>query len=300
MLSIIIPFHNESKNIAKLIDEIKTTLKNEKFTYEVVLVNDGSTDDTKESLSLILKAKSDVKAVDLPRRMGKGEALVRGLKKSSGEIIVFMDGDLQDDPEDISRFYKTLSDEFDLVNGIRKNRKDNMLIKLYSAAGNYFLRFFVHSPFHDINCGFKMFRREILDQVVLYANNFRFLPIAAYYKGFKVAEIEVNNRPRLYGRSKFGITKPIIGFIDTLTAYFLYQFAERPLHFFGVIGGTFFFIGFIISFYLSYERLFLGVLLYRRPLLQFAILMIVIGIQIVMTGFIGELIVYVHKAKKNV
>lgn len=300
MISIIIPFHNEGKNIAKLIDEIKTTLKNQKFTYEVVLVNDGSTDDTKESLSQILNTNSEVKAVDLPRRMGKGEALARGLKKSSGEIIVFMDGDLQDDPEDITRFYKTLSGGFDLVNGIRTKRMDNALIKLYSASGNYFLRFFVHSPFHDINCGFKMFRREILDQAVLYANNFRFLPMAAYYRGFRVTEIEVNNRPRLYGKSKFGMTKPIIGFIDTLTAYFLYKFAERPLHFFGVIGGTFFFTGFIISIYLTYERLFLGVLLYRRPMLQFAILMIVIGIQIVMTGFIGELIVYVHKAKKNV
>ena len=300
MISIIIPFHNEGENISKLVEEIKTSLKEEEFGYEVVLVNDGSTDDFKNSLSKLLKDNKQVKLIDLPRRMGKGEALVRGLRESIGEIIVFMDGDLQDDPNDIARLYKKLDDKYDLVNGIRAKRQDNAVIKLYSVAGNYFLRSFVNSPIHDVNCGFKMFRRHILDHVVLYANNFRFLPIAAYYKGFRVTEIEVNNRPRLYGKSKFGITKPIIGFIDTLTAYFLYQFSERPLHFFGVIGGAFFLTGFLISLYLSYERIFLGVLLYRRPMLQFAILMIVIGIQIVMTGFIGELIVYVHKAKKNV
>jgi hypothetical protein len=141
-------------------------------------------------------------------------------------------------------------------------------------------------------------KREVLDDIVLYGNNFRFLPLAVYYQGFKVTEVEIRNRPRIHGKSKFGIMKVFIGIFDTMTAYFLYRFAERPLVFFGTIGGIIFSLGFLTALYLSYERIFYNVLLYRRPALQFAVLLIIVGLQIGLTGLIGELIVYLNKRKK--
>ena len=182
-----------------------------------------------------------------------------------------------------------------MVNGIRTVRKDNEIIRLYSNFANKVLRFILHSPFTDINCGFKIMRKSVLDEISLYANNFRFLPVAAFYKGFKVGEIPVDNRSRKFGTSKYRAGKLFIGLIDTFNAYFLYQFSERPLHFFGIIGGIFFLTGLAIAFILTIERVFFNMLLYRRPALLYGIVLIIVGIQIILTGFIGELIVYINK-----
>lgn len=297
MLSIIIPFYNEKESLVQLHKELTDALGS--MQYELIFIDDGSIDGGKEVLQNLSKTDSHILFTSFARRSGKGYALDKGVHMSKGERIMFMDADLQDDPKDIPHFLKKMDDGYDLVNGVRTKRKDSSVIKFYSKMGNGFLKKFLHSPFTDINCGFKLFKREMLDEIPLYSNNFRFLPVAAYYKGFQVTEIPVNNRPRKHGSSKFGITKSYVGFIDTITAYFLYQFAERPLHFFGTIGGIFFAFGFIVAAYLLYERIFQGVLLYRRPGLQFAIVFIVIGIQIIMTGFIGELIVYINKRNQK-
>jgi len=294
MLSVIIPFFNEKENLTPLFEELHGELSATKLAYEIVFVDDGSTDG---SANVILELKKHNSTVQLKRfsmRRGKGYALQAGIKESTGDLVAFMDADMQDDSSDIHHFLKKINDGYDLVNGIRA-RKDSLLIRFYSKMGNAFLRSFVRSPLTDINCGFKLMRREVLDTVPFYSNNFRFLPIAAHYKGFRVGEVPVHNRPRKFGKSKFGIGKVFIGFIDTITAFFLYEFSERPLHFFGMIGGFFFLAGFLVTVYMTYERLFFGVLLYRRPALQFAILFIVVGIQVIMTGFIGELIVYMNK-----
>jgi glycosyltransferase involved in cell wall biosynthesis len=230
--------------------------------------------------------------------MGKGEALRTGVKHAKGDIITFMDGDLQDDPSDLKKFIQKINEGADLVNGIREKRKDSLLIKTYSFFANIVLRSIFHSPFTDINCGFKMFKKETLIDFPLYGNNFRFFPLSVYYRGYAVAEVPVNNRKRLHGTSKFGPMKLFTGILDMVTAYFVYIFAERPLHFFGMIGGVLFLIGFLISLYLAFERIFFNVLLYRRPLLQLGIVLIIVGIQVVMTGLIGELIVYLNKNKK--
>jgi len=190
-----------------------------------------------------------------------------------------------------------MKEGYDIVNGVRGKRKEQPLIKLYSKMANCVLHRVFHSPFSDINCGFKLFKKEVLDEIPLYGNNFRFLPLAGYYRGYAVSEVPVNNRKRIHGVSKFGVGKVFVGLLDMLSAYFIFQFAERPLQFFGIIGGALFSTGFIISLYLTIERIFFSALLYRRPLLQFGILLIVIGIQIGMTGLIGELIVYQGKKK---
>ncbi len=299
-LSIIIPFFNERENLEPLYKELKQALGNlkEVSSWEVVFVNDGSLDGGENVVKKIAKQEPRVKLVSLNRQFGKGKALEEGLKKAKGELIVFMDADLQDDPKDLKKFLEKINQGYDLVNGVRQKRQDNLVIKVYSKIFNWFLKNFLKSPFSDINCGFKVFRRAVSDSIPLYANNFRFFPLAAFYKGFRVSEVKVNNRPRLHGKSKFGIRKIFIGILDTLTAYFLFRFAERPFHFFGALGGIIFLLGSIILGYLAIERLFFGSLLYRRPILQLGILLVVIGVQIVMTGFLGELIVYLGKEKK--
>ena len=292
MISIIIPFYNEAESLPILVDQLVDQMEKIKKEYEIILVDDGSDDVDVNKL----RVKSEkLKIITHRKRLGKGQALKTGIKNSKGEILVFMDGDLQDDPKDINLFLKKINEGYDFVNGVRANRKENILIKSYSYLATKFLKIFLHSPFTDINCGFKIFRKDVLNDFSFYGNNFRFFPLAVSYNGFKVTEINIMNNARKFGKSKFGPNKLFTGLLDTLTAYFLFKFSEKPLHFFGMIGGILFMIGFLISFYLAFERIFFNVLLYRRPLLQLGILLIIVGIQVVMTGIIGELIVYQNK-----
>ncbi|MFA6081559.1 MAG: glycosyltransferase family 2 protein [Patescibacteria group bacterium] len=293
MISIIIPFYNEAESIPVLVEHLNNQLNRLKKEFEIILVNDGSTDNPQS----VIRNLNNVKIFNHIKRLGKGEALKDGIKNSSGEIIVFMDGDLQDDPADLPKLLEKIQEGNDLVNGIREKRNDNVVVKFYSKIVARFLKTFLNSPYTDINCGYKVFNRKVLKDFIFYSNNFRFFPLAVFYNGYKVTEINVKNNKRMFGRSKFGPGKLFTGLLDTLTAYFLFKFSEKPLHFFGVIGGALFFIGFIISLYLTIERLFFGVLLFQRPLLQLGILLIIVGIQVVMTGIIGELIVYQNKIK---
>lgn len=296
-ISVIIPFHNEKENLPILIDKLKTRFAGLNKLYEVILIDDGSLDDYISLIQHMIDNKT-IQLLKLNRQMGKGKALAEGLTQASGDAILFMDADLQDDPEDISLFINKIEAGYDFVNGHRYIRKDNFIIKIYSSSARWFLRKYLHSPFSDINCGFKIFRKKILEDIVLYGNNFRFLPLAAFYEGYRVGEVSVRNKPRIYGKSKYGIQKLFTGGIDMISAYFLYTFAEKPLHFFGSIGVTFCGIGGLVLAWVTYERLFMGVLLYKRPALQYAIFLIILGIQIIMTGIIGELIVYLHNKKK--
>ncbi|MDO8741537.1 MAG: glycosyltransferase family 2 protein [Candidatus Roizmanbacteria bacterium] len=292
MISIVIPFYNEKENLPILTDQLINQLNRLKKDYEIILVDDGSDD----AFMSELKVKSDkLKVVSHRKRLGKGQALKTGVENSSGEIIIFMDADLQDDPKDIHKFLKKINEGYDFVNGIRINRQENYLVKIYSKIASWFLKTFLHSPFTDINCGFKAFKKEVLKDFNFYGNNFRFFPLATFLNGYKVSEVSVINNKRKFGKTKFGKLKIFVGILDTLTAYFLFKFSEKPLHFFGMIGGFLFFIGFMISLYLAVERIFFNVLLYRRPLLQFGIVLIIVGIQVIMTGIIGELIVFLNK-----
>ncbi len=299
MISVIIPFHNEEENIIPLYEELRMMFDSHGYAHEILFIDDGSTDKSSEQVKQVIEKDHHVFLHIHKKQFGKGKALQTGLSHSKGDIIIFMDGDLQDDPKEIPAFMEKLHEGYDLVNGIRTKRKDNSVVKIYSRVANFVLHRLLRSPFTDINCGFKIFKKEIIKDIPFYGNNFRFFPLAAYLEGHKVSEIHVRNRERVHGKTKYGIFKLIIGILDMVTAYFLFRFAERPLHFFGVIGGTFFTIGFLLSLYLSIERIFFNVLLYRRPALLFGILMIIVGIQIGMTGIMGELIVYLNKQKNN-
>ncbi len=297
MISVIIPFHNEEKNLSLLSRELLSVLKKVGSPFEIVLVDDGSTDQSRVEAESIVKKNSQMKLVTVWKQSGKGKALDEGIKASQGDVIVFMDADLQDDPQDLPKLLKKLNSGYDFVNGIRQTRKDNSLVVLYSGLANKLIRGLLKSPFSDINCPFKAMRREVLSDITLYGNNFRFLPLAIYYQGYRVTEVPVKNRARKYGKTKFGPGKLFTGLLDTLTAYFLYRFAERPLHFFGKAGSVIFLIGAAILAYLGFERIFYGELLYRRPVLFLGMLLVIVGIQVITTGILGELIVYLNKKK---
>ena len=295
-LSIIIPFHNEAENLPELLKSLEQESVLKEMPYEIVLVDDGSLDDYRPGIKEYLSHENS-NLVKMGRQMGKGKALNAGLRESSGDLIVFMDADLQDDPADLRTFLDKIDEGYDLVNGVRFDRQDTTLVKIYSKSARCFLKRYLHSPFTDINCGFKIFRRKLLDDIAIYGNNFRFFPLAAFYEGYKVSEVPVHNRPRLHGKSKYGAKKLFIGLIDMGSAYFLYKFAEQPLHFFGSIGSVFAGVGVFTLAIITYQRIFEGILLYRRPALQYATFLIILGIQIIVTGILGELTVYLHKKK---
>ena len=293
MISIIIPFYNEEKNLPLLYQQIIAVMKKEKLNFELIFVNDGSTDKP----SLVVDEAVAV-TINHRKRLGKGRALLTGFENSKGDIIAFIDADLQNDPQDLPKLIKKINDGYDFVNGWRKDRKDPLAKTLPSSIFNtLLLKIFLQSKFHDINCGLKVMKRSVLEEIPLYGDNYRFLPVISEKEGFKTTEVIITHRKRQYGRSKYGFFRLFFGLWDTLTTYFIYKFVEKPLHFFGVVGSLFLLIGFIIAFILSIQRLFFGVLLYRRPILLLDVLLIVVGIQVTLTGIIGELIVYIHKKK---
>ncbi|MCS6956407.1 MAG: glycosyltransferase family 2 protein [Patescibacteria group bacterium] len=297
MISIIIPFYNEKENLPILISDLTKVLKKISQEWELLLVDDGS--DDKYQILNIKYQKEKIILIKHRKRLGKGEALKTGIENSKGEIIVFMDADLQDDPKDLSKFLKKINEGYDFVNGARTKRSESIIVKTYSKIASFFLKIFFHSPYSDINCGFKAFKKETVQNFVFYGNNFRFFPLYVFYQGYKVTEVPVINHPRKFGKSKFGSKKLIGGIFDMITAFFLYKFSERPFYFFGTIGLFFSLIGFLLLGYLAYERIFHNMLLYRRPILWLGVLLFIVGVQISMTGIIGELIVYLNKKNKK-
>lgn len=296
MISVLIPFYNEEKNLPILIDRLHKVFKKIQKPYEIILVDDGSRDDSVEAITPL---PDKVKLVQHRRQMGKGRALLSAFQNAKGEIIVFMDADLEDNPDELPKFIEKIEEGYDLVNGSRKGRKHSGVIKMYSSFANSFIRSWLKSPFTDVNCGFKAIRRKVLEEITLYGNNFRFLPLGAFYEGFKVTEVEVSHKKRIYGVSKFGTGKIFIGFLDTITAYFLYRFAEKPLHFFGIAGGVIALFGSLILAWLGFERIILQHDIYRRPILFLGMLAVIVGVQIIATGFLGELIVYYQKKRQR-
>lgn len=290
MISIIIPFYNEEESLPVLIKQLNKD-------YEVILINDGSTD---QGLEKLKNLPSNFKLLTHRRHFGKGRALMTGFQAAKGDIIVFMDADLQDDPNELPKFVKTIEKGYDFVNGWRLERKDPLSKRLPSYIFNtLLLQLFFRSKFHDINCGYKAMKRQVIEEIPLYGDNYRFLPLMAEQAGFRTTEVEIKHHPRKFGRSKYGFFRLLFGFLDTVTTYFVYRFSEKPLHFFGPIGSVFLGLGFLISLYLAIERIFFNVLLYRRPALLLGVLLIIVGLQIVMTGIIAELVVYLNQKNKK-
>ena len=284
-ISVVIPVHNEQENIAPLAEELAAVLKGLAVPAEIIFVDDGSTDET----AAAVRACDGVSLVRLRARRGKSAGYRAGFAAATGDVIVTMDGDLQDDPHDLPRLLAALGDGADLVNGAKTGEHDAGK-PLASRLFNWAVRLTSGLRLRDLNCPFKAYRAGLAKSLELHGELFRFIPLLAHLRGFRVAEVPVANRPRRFGRSKFGPGKLLHGLFDLATVLFLYQYNFRPLHLFGSTGLILGTTGFAINLGLSLRYLANGTIGDHKPLLMAGILLIIVGVQLVSTGLLGELI----------
>lgn len=297
-LSIVVPVYDEVENVAPLYGEIAAAVVPLECRAEVIFVDDGSTDGTTERLrDLHAEHGGDggplrLKVVRLRRNFGKSSALAAGFEVARGDVVITMDGDLQDDPKELPRFLEKLDEGFDLVCGWKRKRRDPWTKVIPSRLFNAVVSRLTGIRIHDFNCGFKAYRRELVSELRLYGGLHRFVPVLAHAKGFRAGEIEVEHRPRTHGRSKYGAARFGAGFLDLLTVLLLTGYASRPLHFFGGTGLLSSLGGLGISIYLFVVWLQPGTApIGSRPLLILAVLLMILGIQLVSLGLIGEMII---------
>lgn len=292
-LSFVIPAKNEEGSVEILYQEIVTAVKELKRPFEIIFVDDGSNDKTYTVLKKIHNHDKRVKAIKLRGNFGKSAALQAGFNCTKGNIIFTLDADLQDNPKEIPAFLKKIEEGYDLVSGWKKKRHDPSFSKVIpSRVVNFLTRKLTGLNIHDTNCGFKAYKREVINNLNLYGELYRFIPILAAKQNFKVAEVVVEHRPRKYGKTKFGWGRGVKGMLDLLTVVFLTGYLRRPGHFFGTLGLASFLLGFIIGIYITYLRLTTGTIQFRQPLLFLGILLMIIGIQLISIGLLGEMITY--------
>jgi glycosyltransferase involved in cell wall biosynthesis len=291
-VSVLVPVLNEEGTVEELSSRVAAVLGGLGRSYEIVFVDDGSTDATAERVRAAHAADPRVKLVRLRRNFGKAAALTAGLDHSRGTIVITMDGDLQDDPEEIPRFLEAIEEGgLDLVSGWKKRRRDPFLKRISSKLFNRATRTLARVDLHDFNCGFKGYRREVLDQVSIYGELHRYIPVLASRRGFRVGEIAVHHMPRRSGVSKYGWDRYYKGLLDLLTVLFLTRYTPRPLHLFGVLGLALLGGGFAVNLYLAIAWMG-GEALSRRPLLFLGVLLMVMGLQVLTTGLLAEMIAH--------
>lgn len=296
-ISIVIPAFNEEDSLRPLYIELKKVFNGMKdYEFEVIIVDDGSTDDSLKVLNEIRREDSRFKIISFQKNYGKSAALSVGFKYATGDLIVTMDADLQDDPNEIPNLVKKIDEGYDLVSGWKKVRFDPFIKKYSSRLFNFVTSLLSGIKIHDFNCGLKIYRQEVTQSIKVYGEMHRYLPVLAHWNGFRVGEIVVKHHPRRYGKTKFGASRFLKGFLDLITILFTTRYLRRPLHFFGTIGFLLFLAGFAIDLYLAYEWAFHGKYLTNRPMLWLGILLILLGVQIIAIGLIGEMIA--HHAQK--
>ena len=291
-LSIIIPVFDEEDSIPELVDRIRSVCDGAGFTFEAFLIDDGSTDDSWEVIETMNERDSRFAGVRFRRNYGKSAALAVGFRKARGRYVITMDADLQDDPSEIPGLIALLETGYDLVSGWKRKRHDPFFKKIASRLFNFATRIITRIPLHDFNCGLKVYRRDVVKHVHVYGELHRYVPALAKWEGYdRIAEKEVQHHARKFGRTKFGLERYLRGFLDLLSVFFMTRFAVRPMHFFGFFGTLAFIGGFIVSLWISIDKLFFGHPIGDRPLLLFGVMMILVGIQMFSIGLIGEMIV---------
>ena len=289
-LSLVIPVFNEADSLKLLVEEIDGALVQLGRSYEIVFVDDGSTDGSFRVMEGLAAARPDVCVVRLRRNFGKAAALSHGFAVCRGDYIVTLDGDRQDDPREIPRLIAPLDAGFDLVSGWKQSRQDPVSKTLPSRFFNWTVRRTTGIPLHDFNCGLKAYRREVIETISVYGEQHRYIPVVAAQAGFRVTEEKVSHRRRVAGRSKYGWQRYLRGYLDLLTVLFLGRYQHRPQHLFGGIGTLLILVGVIVELYLSIDKLLFGRPIGQRPLLLFGVLLIIVGVQLLSLGLIGELI----------
>ncbi len=290
MLSIVVPVFNEEESLLVFYDELTKELKKIGGRYEIVFIDDGSTDTSLELLKGLEKKDNQIRIFSFRKNSGKAEALSLGFQKANGSIVITMDADLQDQPSDIPLFLAKHKEDIDVVCGWRKNRKDTSKMKIISQLFNKVVHKAFDVPVHDYNCGFKLYTSEAAKSLNLYGGQHRFIPALIAEEGFSIGEVVVHHVPRQFGYSKYGFSKVFKDLPDMFSMLFLLKYRKRPLHFFGTVGGGSMVIGAVILSYLALYKLFTGAAIGGRPLLLFGVLFFLAGLQIFFTGFIAELI----------
>lgn len=290
LLSLVIPVYNEADSLEPLVAEIDEALAAHGAPYEIVFVDDGSTDESFPAMRGLAEARDDVRVVKLRRNFGKAAALSHGFAAARGDIIVTMDGDRQDDPAEIAGLTAPLAQGFDLVSGWKQRRQDPLNKTLPSRLFNWTVRKASGIPLHDFNCGLKAYRRDVTETISIYGELHRYIPVVAAQAGFQVTEVKVNHRRRTAGRSKYGWQRYLRGYLDLLTVLFLGRYQHRPQHLFGGLGTLLILIGVLLELYLTVDKLVFGHPIGQRPLLLLGALLIIVGVQLLSLGLIGELI----------
>jgi len=296
VISVVVPVQNEERSVALLYDELRSALEPLGEEWEVVFVDDGSTDGTFAALTRLHAAERNVRVVRLRRNFGKAAALSAGFGQAQGQIVVTIDGDLQDDPAEIPRLLAKLEEGFDLVSGWKTRRRDPVTRRVPSRIFNGVTGWVSGLRLHDMNCGLKAYRSEVVKGLRIYGELHRFIPVLAHYRGFRVAELPVNHRPREHGRSRYGLERYLRGFFDLLTVTFIGRYRTRPLHLFGGLGLFLGLAGTAILVYLTALKI-AGNAIGRRPLLTLGVLLVVVGMQFFSLGLLGEMITSQHEER---
>lgn len=299
MFSIVIPVYNEEDSLNELVERIEKATKDLHQPYEIVFINDGSTDKSQEVIDRLASAHNNIGSITFRKNFGKSAALSAGFKHVKYDIIFTMDADLQDDPVEIPRFLAEIENGYDLVTGWKENRLDPKEKTIPSKLFNAMTSKMSGLKLNDYNCGFKCYKREVLEEIDLYGELHRFVPFLAHKKGFKVKEIPVLHHERKHGVSKFGLERYARGFFDLLTVVFITNYINRPMHLFGGIGSLFFIAGLVIFSYLFFGRWIFGESIGASPLFSIAIFLIGSGVQIFIIGMLSELIVHNKEREKK-
>lgn len=300
-LSIIVPVYNEEESLTPLVEWIERVLAGE-YSFEVIMIDDGSTDDSWTVTEALASKYPSVRGVSFRRNYGKSAALHVGFQEAEGDVVITMDADLQDSPDEIPELRRMiLEDGFDLVSGWKKKRHDPIGKRLPSKLFNSTVRRISGIKLHDFNCGLKAYRKEVVKNIEVYGEMHRYIPLLAKWSGFnKVGEKIVKHYPRKYGTTKFGMERLINGFLDVLSIMFVGKFGKRPMHFFGLFGVLFFFLGFGMLLYLSIQKIFKDIgYISDRPLFFFGVVLLIIGAQLFLTGFLAELLVRNAHGRNN-
>lgn len=298
MISVVVPVFNEEESISHFYQELKKNLLGVKEAHEIVFIDDGSFDKTLDALKDLARKDEEIKIYSFRRNHGKAEALTFGFQKAEGDLIVTMDGDLQDKPSEIPNLIAKQKEGFDLVSGWRKNRKDSFAKVIFSKVFNFMASSFWGVRLHDYNCGLKLYTKDAAKSLNLYGGMHRFIPLLVAEAGFRVTEIPVVHDVRKYGKSKYSAIKVLTQMPDMMTMLFLSKYGKRPLHFFGFIGAILFGLGILISLYLSILH-FQGESIGRRPLLTLGMLLIISGLQVGLTGLIADLVLNVSNKNQE-
>jgi glycosyltransferase involved in cell wall biosynthesis len=296
VISVVVPLLNEERSLEVLYHELAAVLDAHGEPWEVVFVDDGSTDGSMDVLGRIHAESTNVVVVHLRRNFGKATALQAGFLEAHGDVIVTIDADLQDDPVEIPKLLAKLDEGFDLVSGWKTSRNDPFARRLFSRVFNWAIGVVSGVRLHDVNCGLKAYRAEVVRGMRLYGELHRFIPVLASYQGYRLTEIAVNHRPRQHGESRYGPERYLRGFFDLLSVTFMGRYRYRPLHLFGGVGMFMGALGFVILTYLSVLWLW-GEGIGQRPLLTLGVLLMVVGIQFVSLGLLSELITSQHEER---